>query len=238
MLNSTWYLYSSARSFGVGTTAVYSTRYLVSSYNSSMVSTLFLLWCWYNNSIVSILVPARVLCAGHALLIVTSYGSAVTELKTLCHRSSRACSSYFVALKACSRVLVVLVQQYAVRELTLCYRSLRALVLLCTCVLVVSIIYSLLLSCSCVLVVLEQQYGISTRSCSVALKAYAVVHLTLCHRSSRARMLLRTCGVGAAVRYLYSLLLRHPEGILLCTYGVFLYRSSIMISIPVQSSYG
>ena len=71
---------------------------------------------WYNNSsvvsalvrvllvqqecgIYSILVRARVLCAGHALL-VSSYGSTFRELRTLCHRSSRACSFCFVALKA------------------------------------------------------------------------------------------------------------------------------------------
>ena len=39
------------------------------------------------------------LCPGHALL-VSSYGSAVREMTTLCHPSSRACSSSSVALKA------------------------------------------------------------------------------------------------------------------------------------------
>ena len=36
---------------------------------------------------------------------------------------------------------------------------------------------------------------------------HALVHLTLCHSSSRARMLLYTkpCGVGTAVWYLYTL---------------------------------
>ena len=64
---------------------------------------------------------------------------------------------------------------------------------------------------------LVQQYGIYTRSCPVALKVYALVHLTRCHRSSRARMILCTCDVGTAVWYLYSLLLGRPEGMLLRT---------------------
>ena len=65
-------------------------------------------WCWYNKSMAYILVRARVLCEGHAPR-VSSYGSAVKELTTLCRRSSRACSSCSVALEAWSSVLVVLV---------------------------------------------------------------------------------------------------------------------------------
>ena len=59
------------------------------------------------------LVRARVLCAGHAL-VVSSYGSAARGMRTLCHRSSRACSSCSVARKACSCVLVVLLVVTAV----------------------------------------------------------------------------------------------------------------------------
>ena len=104
-------------------------------------------------------------------------------------------------------------------------------------------------------------YGTYTRSCSVALKAYALVHLlnalpSLVARSNAlvyllvvfdssrvyilapARMLLLcTCGVGITVWYLYSLLLCRPEGMLLCTCGVY-WHSSMMVSILVQSSYG
>ena len=87
---------------------------VVSWYNSSMVSTFVRVWCWYNKkSMVSILVRARVLYTGHALL-ESSYGSAVTELTTLCHRPSRAFSSLSVALKACSCVFVVVLVVTAV----------------------------------------------------------------------------------------------------------------------------
>ena len=51
----------------------------------------------------------------------------------------------------------------------------------------------------------------------VLIQQYAVRELTLCHRSSRARMVLCACGVGSMIRYLYSLLLCRPEGMLLCT---------------------
>ena len=52
----------------------------------------------------------------------------------------------------------------------------------------------------------------------------AVIELTLCHRSSRARILLFTCGVGTAVWYIYSLLLGRSEGMLLCTCGVYVQQ--------------
>ena len=91
-------------------------------------------------------------------------------------------------LKACSCVLVVLLQQYGnlysllfcrqacmllCTYLTLCHRSSRARMLLCTRGVGTAVwyLYSTLLACFCVLVVLVQQHGIYTRSCSVALKA-------------------------------------------------------------------
>ena len=109
---------------------------------------------------------ARMLCAGHALL-VSSYGSSVRELTMLCHRSSRACPTCSVALKECSAcVLVALAQQYAVRELTLCHRSSRSHD--CTCGAGTTVWYLYVLACSsCVLdkiVVLVQQYCIYTYS--------------------------------------------------------------------------
>ena len=57
-------------------------------------------------------------------------------------------------------------------------------IILCTC----GVIARRALACSCVLIVLEQQYGIYTRSCSVALKAYTLVRLTL---SAIARHIMR-----------------------------------------------
>ena len=95
----------------VGTaTAVW---YQIYCCNSSMVSTLVRVVLVLQEYMVSILNRSRALCAGHALL-GSSYGSAVRELKTLCYRPSRVCSSCSVALKACSCVLVVLLVVSAV----------------------------------------------------------------------------------------------------------------------------
>ena len=69
------------------------------------------------------------------------------------------------------------------------------------------------------LMVLEQKYGIYTRSCPVALKAYALdnMPLTLYHRSPRAHMLLCTylwCWYSSMVSILA------PARMLLCSCGV------------------
>ena len=95
-------------------------------------------------------------------------------------------------------------------------------------------------SCSHALVYLWCWYSIMvSKLASPALLPcrHALVHLTLCHRSSRARMLLCTGGVGKTVWYLYPLLLCRSEYMILCICGVCWY-SSMMVSILVQSSYG
>ena len=121
------------------------------------------------------LVLARVLCAGHALL-VSSYGSAVRQLTTLCPRSSRACSSCSVALKARSCALVVLLVvtatcgQRADALSPLVARSHALVYLWCWHSSMVSILAParvLLYT----FVALVPQYGFCTRSCSVTLKA-------------------------------------------------------------------